>query len=118
DPAKLAWVNQQHLMRTPVEHVAPALGEQLARYGCAPEDGPPLELAVEAFRERSQTLAEMAERAVPYYGELGNYDPAAAKAQLQPTARPPLAALREALAALEEWTEQSTQGAVERVAND
>src|SRR5690606_6955059 len=29
DPAKLAWVNQQHIMRTPAERLAPLLEEQL-----------------------------------------------------------------------------------------
>jgi glutamyl-tRNA synthetase len=116
DTAKLSWVNQQHMMRTPPERIGPLLAEQITALGLDPSAGPPTELVVEAFRERSQTLAEMATKARCYYVTEIEYDPAATKAQLQPSARPALASLRESLAALQEWTEASTQQVVEAVA--
>lgn len=116
DPAKLAWVNQQHMLRAPVETLAAALLEQLAALGVDPALGPPPTLVATTFRERSQTLAEMAVRARCYYTDLVEYDAAAAKAQLNATTKPTLAALRTALAELGEWTDASTQAAVEAVA--
>jgi glutamyl-tRNA synthetase len=116
DPPKLLWVNQQHMMTAPAGTLAPLLAAQLTRQGLQPANGPPLELTVAALRERSQTLLEMAERAHCYYEEYEAFDPDAAKAHLRPVAREALQALRAAFAALDEWTEGSTQRAVEEVA--
>jgi glutamyl-tRNA synthetase len=116
DPAKLRWVNQQHLVKADSARLAALLGAQLDKLGVRPSDGPPLELAVSALRERSQTLLDMAEQARCYYAEYDELDADAAKAHLRPENRALLVALRAAFAALEEWTEQATQGAVERVA--
>ena len=116
DPQKLLWVNQQHILRTPSSRLAALLAKQLERQGLNPENGPPLELAVEALRERSQTLVEMAERAHCYYEEYEDFDATAANTHLQSAARPILEALRDAFAALDDWSESATQGAVEAVA--
>ncbi len=78
--------------------------------GARPENGPPLELAVEALRERSQTLVEMAERARCYYEEYEDFDATAAKTHLQPAARPILEALRDAFAALDDWSREHDAG--------
>ncbi len=117
DPLKLLWVNQQHMMSAPVEQIVPLLAEQLARQGLAPEQGPPLELAVAALRERSQTVAEMAERAHCYYSEFEAFDEKAAQTHLKPAARDALAALKDALAAVAEWSESATEEAVKGVAD-
>jgi glutamyl-tRNA synthetase len=116
DPAKLLWVNQQHLMKAPAAQVAALLAAQLEREGVETAGGPPLELSVEALRERSQTVVEMAERARCYYKEYEELDPGAARTHLEPAARPVLAALKTAFAELPDWTERSTQAAVEAVA--
>lgn len=60
NPDKLAWINQQHLMRLSPEQVAPQLRWQLERLGVKLENGPSLEAVIEAQRERSKTLREMA----------------------------------------------------------
>lgn len=116
DPQKLLWVNQQHIQAAPAETLVPLLAAELEAQGLDPANCPPLELAVEALRERSQTLLEMAERAQCYYEELEEFDPKSARAHLKSGAREALIALVDALATLEDWTEESTQAAVESVA--
>jgi glutamyl-tRNA synthetase len=116
DPVKLLWVNQQHMMKASSERLAELLRAQLERRGLTPENGPPLELTVAALRERSQSVVEMAERARCYYEEYQDFDAEAAKAHLTLGARPALADLRAGFAALEEWSERSTQAAVEGAA--
>ncbi|HEX6996378.1 MAG TPA: glutamate--tRNA ligase [Gammaproteobacteria bacterium] len=116
DPMKLLWVNQQHLMRTPVEQIAPLLEEQLRRQGLDPRNGPPLELTIEALRERSQTIVEMAERAHCYYEEFEAFDEKAARTHLTAAARDVLVALKEALAKVGEWSENAIEEAVKGVA--
>jgi glutamyl-tRNA synthetase len=116
DPLKLLWVNQQHIQTAPAGALASLLQEQLARQGLDPANGPPLERTVEALRERSQTLLEMAERAHCYYEEYEAFDENSAGAHLTPAAREPLTALRSAFAGLPDWTSESTEAAVKAVA--
>jgi glutamyl-tRNA synthetase len=116
DPQKLLWVNQQHMQMAPEDQLVGLLREQLELQGLDPRDGPPLELAVAALRVRSQTILEMAEQAHCYYEEYEEFDAKSAAAHLKPAARDLLASARDAFAALEEWSENSTQAVVERVA--
>jgi glutamyl-tRNA synthetase len=116
DPQKLLWVNQQHMLKAAPERLGALLGEHLQRLGMSAANGPPLELAVAALRERSQTLVEMAERARCYYEDFRDFDADAAKSHLTAAARPVLADLHARFLAIGEWTEQSTQRAVEETA--
>jgi len=116
DPMKLLWVNQQHLMMAPIEQIAPLLDEQLRRQGLDPRNGPPLDATIAALRERSQTIVEMAERAHCYYEEFEAFDEKAAKTHLKAEARDVLVGLKEALAAVTDWTETATEEAVKGVA--
>ncbi|MFS8607865.1 MAG: glutamate--tRNA ligase [Gammaproteobacteria bacterium] len=116
DPMKLLWVNQQHILRTPTAELVPLLAEQLERRGLDPADGPPLERTVEALRERSQTMAEMAERAHCYYQEFEAFDEKAAEKHLTADAREVLTALRAALEAVDDWSESALEAAVGGVA--
>jgi glutamyl-tRNA synthetase len=117
DPDKLLWVNQQHIQSAPQALLTDGLAEHLARQGLDPANGPPLAWTVEALRERSQTLLEMAEQAHCYYEEYEEFDQKAAKAHLRAAARDALAAVREALAAVDPWSEGAAQEAVEAVAS-
>ena len=60
-----------------------------------------------AYRDRVQTLKEMAERAAVWFGPLTEYDEAAVAKHLKPAAHAPLADARERFAALAEWTADS-----------
>src|SRR5690606_14817558 len=116
DPMKLLWVNQQHILKTPTAELVPLLAEQLERQGLDPRNGPALELTVEALRERSQTMAEMAERAHCYYKEFEAFDEKAAGKHLTSASRDVLAALRAALEAAPKWSEKPLEDAVAGVA--
>jgi len=116
DPSKLLWVNQQHIQGAPNERLVELLGAQLRHLRLNPDDGPPLHLTVEALRERSQTLVEMAAKARCYYEDYEAFDEKSAKAHLRPVARPILEALKEAFAAQAQWEEAALQAVVERVA--
>src|SRR5690606_24523475 len=116
DPMKLLWVNQQHMIAAPVEQLVPLLEAQLRRQGADPQGGPPLELAVAALRERSQTIVEMAERAHCYYDEFEAFDGKAAQTHLKAGARDVLVSLKEALAGVSDWSEPAVEEAVKGVA--
>jgi glutamyl-tRNA synthetase len=117
DPVKFLWVNQQHIAAAPSAELVPILDAELRMKNIDPGNGPALELTVEALRERSETMVEMAERARCYYEDYEDFDSKSAKAHLRPVARDVLVAVRDRLASLSDWTEASTQAAVESAAD-
>jgi len=79
-------------------------------------DGPDLIELVKVQQERCKTLVEMAETSVYFYKDIEVYDEKAVAKQLKPAIRAGLSALRDNLAALAEWTPESTHGAVKATA--
>jgi glutamyl-tRNA synthetase len=118
DVEKLNWINQQHMKSAPASQLAVELRGQLEMLGVPATDASAavLEALVEAFRERVQTLREMAERARVYVTDDLVYDPKAVQKYLQVSSVEALSAVHAALTSLPEWTEHSTQAAIESVA--
>ena len=114
DPDKFLWVNGQWLKRAPAERLGPLLAGFLDDVEL--RSGPPLEEIVEVQRHRAQTLAEMAEKSLFIYREPETYAPKAARQHLRGSAQPVLHKLRSELRDLGDWTVDSTQNAVETVA--
>ena len=115
NPGKLLWLNQHYLNTAAPEHLAPALGWHLGRYGVDPVEGPPLAAVAAVMAPRVKTLAEMARQSLFFYKDFDEYDPKAAKKALRPAALEPLRRLRDALQDLPEpWSEE----AVHRVVSD
>ena len=82
NPEKLLWINQQHIIATPVEKLGAALIPFLVRAGLDPANGPdPVHLA-EGFHERAETLLHMASNARYCYEDFEVIDPKAAKKHL------------------------------------
>jgi glutamyl-tRNA synthetase len=117
DAEKLDWLNQQYIKSAQAHRLAADVGRQPELADLNPSVAA-LEPLVEAFRERAKTLREMAEKIGVYLVDDVHYAPAAARKYLQESAIPLLAAVRDGLAALPEWTEAATQAVVERVAAD
>ncbi|RMF97829.1 MAG: glutamate--tRNA ligase [Gammaproteobacteria bacterium] len=117
NPEKLAWVNQQWIMRTPAAQLVPLLADQLRREGLDPANGPPLAQVVEAYRERAVTMQEMAQACWYLFRDIDEIDPVAAKKQLRPVVGPALADLRQRLAALPDWKRDAIQAAIQAAAD-
>jgi glutamyl-tRNA synthetase len=118
NPEKLLWLNQQHMMKVPVERLAALLREHLARIGIQVGDQALLEGVATALRERSKTLKEMAESSRFFFVEEVTYDEAAVKKHLSPEALLNLAALRSRFEELSEWTAVSVHDALARFATE
>ena len=115
DPDKLKWISQQHMKAAAADRLAEGLAAQLEQLGLDPDGGPPLAAVVEAWRERSETLAEMAASARwAFAGEI-ELDERAARKFLRPVVREPLRAARDALAALSDWTGANLHACIEGV---
>ncbi|MCZ6641776.1 MAG: glutamate--tRNA ligase, partial [Gammaproteobacteria bacterium] len=78
NPDKLRWLNQQYIIRMPSEELGRRLSPYLEQAGLDPHNGPaPAELA-EGFRERAETLVQMAESARYCYADFDEIEPKAA----------------------------------------
>lgn len=119
NPEKLLWLNQQHIIAAPAEALAAALIPYLEAAGIDPANGPELRNVAEIFRERAQTLVELAETARYCYEDFDEIDAKAAKKNLRPVILEPMLAIRDALQKLESWEPdaigQSIQAVVDKL---
>ncbi len=116
NPEKLLWLNQQYIMAAAPEKIAHHLGIHLGKLGIDPTEGPDILEVVAAQKERAQTLVEMAEISEFIYRDFEAFDETAAKKNLRPVAREPLEKMREALAAVDDWTPETLHQTVNQVA--
>ena len=116
NPDKLLWLNQQHIMRAAPEYLAQYLKPQLAALGVAVTDDAKLAAVAKAQQERAKTLKEMAQNSVFFFTDLQGYDEKAAKKNLTTESAPALAAIRDKLAALANWSAADIHEAVNQVA--
>ncbi|MEN7343107.1 MAG: glutamate--tRNA ligase [Pseudomonadota bacterium] len=116
NPEKLDWVNQQYIMTSPAERLATVLAEQLSEAGVDPDNGPALDVVVDAYRERAVTLKGMAADCSYLFVDDVDIDPAAGKKHLRPVILEPFKALRDELETLTEWTPEQLSKTVSQVA--
>jgi len=116
DLEKLNWLNQHYIKETPGPKLAAQLGPHLKAVGVVEAPAERVEAVANAFRDRSKTLREMAEKARVYLSDDVKYEQKAVQKQLQAAAAPLLRAVRDGLAGLESWSEAGAQGVVDGVA--
>jgi glutamyl-tRNA synthetase len=104
DAAKLAWLNQQHMMHAPPARLVAPLRWQLDQAGIAAPDDAQLEQIAIAQRERAKTLKEMAVNSAFFFRAPTAYDDKAVRKNVTPEILGVLLETRSALDALEEWT--------------
>ena len=112
NPDKLKWLNQQYIMHSDPARVAHLLSPHMGELGIDPAEGPDLVAVVEAQRERASTLVELAQISAFYYRDPEDYDPKATKKAFKGEADQALAAVRERLAALDDWQREAIHQAV------
>src|SRR5688572_6626963 len=113
NPEKLAWINQQHLMRLPPPRIVPELRWQLDRLAVSAPDDTVLEAVILAQRERSKTLKEMAAASRFFFEAPSTYEEKAARKHLTAEAAPLLAQTISTLGALPAWDASSIHGAIQ-----
>lgn len=113
NPDKLAWVNQQHIMRSAAPELANYLAEQLRDLGVDTAGGPSLAAIADAQRERAKTMKEMAQLSVFFFRAPTAYDAKAAAKNLNAATLPVLVAARGRLADLPAWRAEEIHAALE-----
>ena len=116
NPEKLRWLNQQYIKTTPTATLAREVRPYLEQLGYDLAGGPNTEAVVDAYRERAETLREMAESARYCYEDFEDFDATAAKKHLRPVILEPLRALAGRLAELDEWSAATIEAAIKETA--
>jgi glutamyl-tRNA synthetase len=114
NPEKLRWLNQQYLRRRPDAELARLVAPRVERDGGKLAGGPELAAVVALFKERSETLNELADEAMMFYVEAR-----ATREQLGQSltgeVRTALADLAASFSAIKDWNEKSVMEAVHAV---
>jgi len=116
NPEKLTWLNQQYIMAADPIDLVPQLLEQMGKAGIDPSKGPAPQRVVEAYRERAETLRELAASVRYLYEDEVPLDEKSAKKNLRPVIRDALTALVDEFTALTAWVAADIHAAMERVA--
>jgi glutamyl-tRNA synthetase len=116
NPDKLQWLNQQHMMTSPVATLAAVLKQQLASIGIESDDQALLEGVCNAQRERARTMKEMAANSVFFFRDFEQYDARAAAKNLNAASAPLLQSLYDHFWLLEHWEAEDIHAAINAVA--
>src|ERR1700744_2893002 len=104
DGNKLAWLNQQHMMRVPADRVVPVLRWHLNRAGIDAANEPQLEQIVVAQRERAKTVLEMASNSLFFFRAPTAYDEKAVRKNITAEIPALLAEVTRRLGGLTDWS--------------
>jgi len=118
NPEKLLWISQQHIIAAPADKLGKLLLPYLRMVGLDPEQGPAPSEVADGFRERAETLLQMAESARYCFEDFEEIDAKAAKKNLRPVILEPLRAVKNAFAELPEWTAEAIAKTVNDVADE
>lgn len=115
-PEKLTWLNQQYIMAAEPDTLVPLLVEQLGKLGQEVTNGPDPLRVVTAYRERAQTLRELAATVFYLYEDDIAVDEGSAKKQLRPVMIEPFRTLIDKLANVGDWQADAVHEALEAAA--
>jgi glutamyl-tRNA synthetase len=114
NPEKLRWINHQYLKQRPDADLANLVAPRVERDGGKLNSGPSLSAVVALFKERSETLNQLAEQAMMFYGKVPP-----TREQLEHSVtdevRPALKELTALFAKIEDWRSESVMGAIQAV---
>jgi glutamyl-tRNA synthetase len=118
DGEKLAWLNQQHMLRAPAARVAAVLRWHLEREGVQVDDGSQLEQIVLVQRERAKTVKEMAANSLFFFRAPAAYDDKAVRKHVTPDVLAWLKEVVDGLGRLEDWRAESIHRFISASATD
>jgi len=113
---KLTWLNQQYIMAADPADLAEPFTTQLQAIDLDPANGPDPVEVISAYRERAETLRQLAATVFYLYQDDITVDAGAAKKQLRPVMIEPFRTLIETLSAVDAWNAEALHAAVEGAA--
>ncbi|PPK84533.1 glutamyl-tRNA synthetase [Neolewinella xylanilytica] len=102
DFEKARWYNQQYLISTPAEKLAPRIAHVFTENGY-PIDEEAAATIAELLQERVHTLAEFFEQGIYFVARVGINDEKTARKKWKPDQRPTFEQLKNRLAGIDRW---------------
>ena len=115
---KLDWLNQQYLIAAPLEHIIEQVQKILMEEGVEVDCQLDITGLVSLYRQRVNTIRELADSIRYCFADFETYDEKAAAKVLKSGAREPLSRLRELLEQLPDWKASSIHAAIEQVTRE
>ena len=103
NPEKLTWLNQQYIIQMPAEELGQRAEPFLRAEGIDPANGPELAKVADAYRERAETLVQLAQSCGYCFVDDVELDEKAAKKNLRPVILEPLKDIANRFAAFDDW---------------
>jgi glutamyl-tRNA synthetase len=114
DPGKLRWLNHQYIKQRSDSDLERLVAPRVERDGGRLEGNPPLAPVVALFKDRSETLDEIAEQAMMFYGA-ARPTREQLEASVTKDIRPALAELAASFAGVGDWGAESIMAAINAV---
>lgn len=112
---KLMWLNQHYQKSDPADSVAQALRWHFEKKEIDLSNGPALQDLVPIQSERCKTLAEMCEKSLYFFQDEISYEEDAVKKHLRGVILPPLEALYDQFATINDWEKNHLQSVINDV---
>jgi glutamyl-tRNA synthetase len=113
---KLAWLNQQHMMRVPAARIVPVLRWHLEQDGIHAANDPQLEAIVVTQRERAKTVREMALNSAFFFRSPASYDEKAVRKHVTTDVLALMAEVTDDLNQLQDWSAQAIHDVISALA--
>lgn len=113
---KLNWLNEHYIKTLPASEVAEHAKWHFEQLNIDCSNGPNLERVIEVQADRVTTLKELAAISTYFYVDFENFDEKAAKKHLRVVAKEALIAVKEALLAIQDWSPENIQSAINNTA--
>jgi len=114
NPEKLRWLNHQYLRQRSDADLASLAAPRVEGDGGKLSSGPDLSAVVALFKERSETINQLAEQAMIFYGE-GRPTREQLDQSITDEVRPALKELAAQFSKIEDWRNESVMSAVQSV---
>ncbi len=114
DPEKLRWMNHQYMKQRSAGDLARLVAPRIERDGGRLAGGPPPDAVVALFKDRAETLDDLAAQAMIFYGD-ASATPEQLQANLTDEVRPALIELATLFAAIDDWRAEALTGALQAV---
>jgi len=115
---KLIWLNQEYIKSADIDHLVDQLDWHLNDQSIDISNGPDITNVIDALRERSKTLVEMAQSMKMFYQDFDQFDEKSAKKQFKPAAEPIIKALIDHYSKLEDWSSAAIHDVVKTVCDE
>lgn len=112
---KLDWINQSYIKTTEIDELISELEWHLNQLSINLSDGPDIKEVVEALRDRSKSLVDMAKNCVMFYHDFEDFDSDLAIKFFHLESRPVLDDLLINLEALELWSSEYIRVVIQNI---